>query len=99
LQIELCLTALLELADEPQRPCAEADAIAQAHLADIESKIARLQLLRSDLKRMLTECGKRRIRECRVIELLASHDECTGEHGANPSATKLKKSPKKRSSC
>src|SRR4051812_10160019 len=33
---------LLSLTDEPTRSCAEADAIARQHLADIESKIARL---------------------------------------------------------
>ena len=63
---------LLDLADQPQRPCAEADAIAWAHLADINSKIARLELLRTEVKRMLGECARGRIRECRVIEVLAS---------------------------
>jgi DNA-binding transcriptional MerR regulator len=71
---------LLALADEPQRPCEQADAIARAHLADIESKITRLQLLQSEVKRMLTECSRREIRQCRVIEVLASHGECLGEH-------------------
>lgn len=71
---------LLALADEPQRPCAEADAIAHAHLADIESKIGRLKLLRGEVKRMLGECARGRIRECRVIEILASHSKCIGEH-------------------
>ncbi len=71
---------LLALADEPQRPCAEADAIALAHLADIESKIGRLELLRGEVKRMLGDCARGRIRECRVIEVLASHAECRGEH-------------------
>ena len=71
---------LLALADEPQRPCAQADAIARAHLADIESKIARLELLRAEVSRMLTECSRREIRECRVIEVLGSHGECLGSH-------------------
>lgn len=71
---------LLALADEPQRPCAKADAIAWAHLADIESKIGRLELLRAEVKRMLCECARGRIRECRVIEVLGSHAECLGEH-------------------
>lgn len=71
---------LLVLGEELQRPCAEVDAIAWAHLADIDNKIARLKLLRTEVKRMLGECARGRIRECRVIEVLASHTECLGEH-------------------
>jgi DNA-binding transcriptional MerR regulator len=95
---------LLALADEPQRPCAQADAIARAHFADIESKIARLELLRAEVSRMLTECSQREIRECRVIEVLASHGECLGEHPQggtarlNPGSprTKKKAAPSRR---
>ena len=78
---------LLALADQPQRPCAQADAIARAHFADIKSKIARLELLRAEVSRMLTECSQREIRECRVIEVLASHGECLGSHGHTGAAT------------
>jgi DNA-binding transcriptional MerR regulator len=95
---------LLALADEPQ-PCAQADAIARAHLADIESKIARLELLRAEVSRMLTECSKREIRECRVIEVLASHGECLGSHGQTRTApltgsprTKKKAAPSRQQS-
>jgi DNA-binding transcriptional MerR regulator len=95
---------LLALADEPQRPCAQADAIARAHFADIEGKIARLELLRDEVSRMLTECSQREIRECRVIEVLASHGECLGEHPQggtarlNPGSprTKKKAAPSRR---
>jgi DNA-binding transcriptional MerR regulator len=86
---------LLALADQPQRPCAQADAIARAHFADIESKIARLELLRAEVSRMLTECSQREIRECRVIEVLASHDECLGSHGQTATAP-LTGSPRKK---
>lgn len=86
---------LLALADQPQRPCAEADAIARAHLADINSKIARLELLRTEVKRMLGECAQRRIRECRVIEVLASHTGCLGEH--SPADRPLPKAGRLRS--
>ena len=34
---------LLRLADDPERPCDEADAIARSHLAGVRSRIARLQ--------------------------------------------------------
>ncbi len=79
---------LLALADQPQRACAEVDAIALAHLADIESKIERLRLLRTEVKRMLADCSQRKIRECRVIEVLASHTQCLGDHAPVTANTK-----------
>jgi DNA-binding transcriptional MerR regulator len=85
------ISELLALADQPQRPCAQVDAIAHAHLADIESKIMRLQLLRAEVKRMLAQCGQRKIRECRVIEVLASHGECLGDHDARIALSKSRK--------
>jgi DNA-binding transcriptional MerR regulator len=62
---------LLELADQPDRSCAEVDSIARAHLSDIESKIARLKALRSEVRRMIDQCARGRISNCRVIEVLA----------------------------
>lgn len=70
---------LLDLADQPDRPCAEADAIAGSHLAEIERKIAQLTALRAELKRMVDECRHGRICECRVIEVLADHGQCGSE--------------------
>jgi DNA-binding transcriptional MerR regulator len=59
---------LLELQDEPDRPCDEIDALAREHLATIEEKIARLSALRREMKRMLKSCGGGRVAECRVVE-------------------------------
>ena len=70
---------LLQLADQPDHPCDNADAIARDHLADIESKIDRLQTLRAEMQRMLAGCDHGRISECRVIEALADH-----QHGGRP---------------
>jgi len=70
---------LLGLADQPDRPCHEADAIARAHLADIDHKIARLVALRSEVQHMIDQCARGQIRECRVIEVLADHGECLNE--------------------
>ena len=64
---------LLRLADEPERPCDDADRIARTHLADIERKLARLMALKAELERMLAQCGQGRIAECHVIEVLADH--------------------------
>ena len=80
---------LLALAGDPQRPCAEVDAIAVAHLADIDSKIGRLKLLRGEVQRMLGECARGKIRECRVIESLGSHSQCRSQHSLAKRAEQL----------
>ncbi len=67
---------LLELTDKPERPCAEADTIARVHLRDIDSKIARLTALRSEVRRMTDECAHGRVGDCRVIQVLADHGQC-----------------------
>ena len=75
---------LLRLADDPERPCDQVDAIASQHLAAVRSRIARLQTLEAELARMVAVCGGGRVAECRVIEVLAdqSHAHCLHEgHG------------------
>jgi len=75
---------LLRLADDPERPCDEADAIARSHLAAVRSRIVRLQALEAELSRMVAACGRGRVAECHVIEVLAdqSHAHCLHDgHG------------------
>ena len=72
---------LLDLASQPDRSCAVVDAIAARHLEAVKQRIARLDRLRRELERMITECGHGRVGECRVVETLADHDLCAGEHG------------------
>lgn len=67
---------LLELTDQPDRPCAEVDAIARVHLKEIDSKIARLTALRTEVRRMTEECAHGRVGDCRVIQVLADHRQC-----------------------
>jgi len=77
LGFEVCaIRQLLDLSDQPERPCAEADVIARAHLTDIDSKIARLTALRSEVQRMIGECEHGRVCDCRVIQVLADHGQC-----------------------
>lgn len=72
---------LLVLSAEPERPCAEVDAIARRHMAEVERRISQLTALRAELQRMLDECGHGRMCECRVIETLADHSLCRHDHG------------------
>jgi DNA-binding transcriptional MerR regulator len=70
------LRALLTLSDQPDMPCGEADAIARAHLSEVEAKISQLIALRSELVRMVDTCAKGKVETCRVIEALADHGFC-----------------------
>jgi len=65
--------ALLELADNPQSPCAKADAIARRQLEAVEERMRQLAALKSELTRISAACsGGMMAGECRVIEVLAS---------------------------
>lgn len=67
------IRSLLDLSDHPDRPCAEANAIAERHLAEVQHKIVRLRALQRELSRMTGECAGGRVSACKVIEAL--HDQ------------------------
>ena len=64
---------LLRLADDPNRSCEAAERIARRQLQQVESRIARLETLKTELKRMIGRCRGGRMADCRIIEALASH--------------------------
>jgi DNA-binding transcriptional MerR regulator len=70
------IRALLQLQDEPNQSCAVADDIARQRLAEVEQRIASLTALKTELKRMIEGCRRGRVKECRVIEVLANHAQC-----------------------
>ena len=72
------IRTLLSLQDDPEQPCAGADAIAKARLIEVEKRIASLNALRDELLRMVKQCASGRIGDCRVIETLA---DTTHAHG------------------
>lgn len=76
------IRALLALTDNPDRPCEEANALAAEQLADVEAKIAQLEALRSELRRMVTADCHGRAGDCRVIEVLSDHGLCEHDHAA-----------------
>ena len=71
---------LLAMTSVPQASCHQADSIAQAHLAEVDRRIASLTALRTELSRMIEECGHGRVCDCRIIEALADHSLCRTEH-------------------
>ena len=70
---------LLALSEEPQESCHQADSIARRHLDEIDLRIGRLEALRTELQRMVGECGHGRVCECRIIEVIADHTQCEHE--------------------
>lgn len=62
---------LLQLADQRDRSCEEVDAIARAHLGEVERKIADLTALRRELADIIGRCGHGTIAECRIVEALS----------------------------
>jgi DNA-binding transcriptional MerR regulator len=64
---------LLSLADDPARLCSDVDALARAHLEQVEVKLAQLSALRLELARLVAECrGGRSIAECQILRALAA---------------------------
>ena len=74
------IRTLLALQDDPDQPCATADAIAKERLAEVDQRIRSLTALRSELEQMIDCCSHGHIGTCRVIEVLADHGKCTTQH-------------------
>lgn len=63
--------SLMSLSDHPDRNCDAAAAIARTHLRDVERRIARLRLIRGELKKLVASCDGGLAADCRVIEAIA----------------------------
>ncbi len=73
------IRTLLTLQDDPSQPCATADSIAKARLADVEQRIRSLTALKAELELMVDGCSHGHVATCRVIEVLADHGKCAHE--------------------
>jgi DNA-binding transcriptional MerR regulator len=62
---------LLALSEHPATPCDAAEEIAHHHLLQVEGKIARLRLIRSELKQMIQACGGRCVAQCGILDALS----------------------------
>ena len=71
---------LLALSQHPERPCGEADRIANEHLVTVREKIVQLQKLERELERIVACNGDHTIGDCYVIRALADHSMCGGDH-------------------
>lgn len=79
------IRTLLQLSDQPDQSCEQANVLAAEQLAAVDSKIARLEALRGELQRVVSAACQGRVADCRVIEVLSDHSHCAAEHEA-PSA-------------
>jgi len=71
---------LLTLQDNPSQSCGMADAIARDRLAEVEQRIDSLTALKAELEVMIESCSHGKVANCRVIEVLADHSQCTQPH-------------------
>ena len=71
---------LLDLSDNPEKSCAQVDEVAQKQLREVGARIARLEALRVELQRMISECRSDRVANCRILEVLRDHEECLSDH-------------------
>ncbi|MBL6945275.1 MAG: helix-turn-helix domain-containing protein [Rhodospirillales bacterium] len=78
---------LLSLSDDPHQSCEAADAIARKQLGEVEQRISRLRALQKELQNMIVQCRGGEIGDCRIIEVISNHDECTTDHRLSPSIT------------
>jgi hypothetical protein len=53
--------------------------IARAQLQNVERRIGRLQVLKTELERMIEQRAGGKVRDCRVIEVLSDHAQCLAE--------------------
>ena len=71
---------LTTLSAHPQELCAGAHAIARAHLKGVRERIARLQKLEKELRRIVACCDAKQVADCRIIEALSDHLFCSDDH-------------------
>lgn len=74
------IRTLLQLSDDPDQPCEQANRLAAEQLAAVDDKIVRLQALQGELQRVVSAACRGRVAQCRVIEVLSNHDLCATDH-------------------
>lgn len=70
------IRTLLSLQDNPEQPCAEADAIARTKLEEVNARLAALTALKGELEAMIGGCRHACVGDCRVIQVLSDHSQC-----------------------
>lgn len=74
------IRALLDLGADPDQDCGHVDELATIQVRAVERKIAQLEKLRDELRRMLTQCEGGRVGDCRIIQALSERDGGAGRN-------------------
>jgi DNA-binding transcriptional MerR regulator len=74
------LKSMLSLATRRDAPCARVDALVEQHLAEVDQRIEQLTRLRGELAGMLSSSHHGTVGQCRVVEVLSDHHQCSCEH-------------------
>jgi DNA-binding transcriptional MerR regulator len=74
------LKAMLRLSKHKEAPCADLDELVRDRLEEVDERIVRLTRLRGELAGMLESHHHGTVGDCRIIEVLSDHDECTHQH-------------------
>lgn len=80
------IRALLRLSNHADEPCHQADQIAAEQLAEVRSRIARLQALEEELVAMVGHCANDTVANCKVIEVLSDHALCLHDQHEPPTS-------------
>ena len=72
---------LIDLGEHLDRPCHDANRIADEQLAAVRARIARLRRLETELERIASGCSADTAERCYVLNALADHSLCEGDHG------------------
>jgi Cu(I)-responsive transcriptional regulator len=75
--IEEC-RALLQLYDDPARTSADVKALAEAHLAQIDAKLAELAAMRATLSDLVTACAGDARPDCPILRGIAPMPDAPG---------------------
>jgi len=74
------IISLIELEDGTNSDCADIDQMAKTHLKQVQDRISLLRNLEAELQRIISGCSTGNHEQCYVIESIAKHELCLGDH-------------------
>ncbi|MFC3126907.1 helix-turn-helix domain-containing protein [Pseudoroseomonas globiformis] len=80
------IRTLLGLAGRPREDCAAIHGLATAQIAEVDSRLRRLEALRAELVEMAGSCRGGEAKDCRILETLADFEHGHCHHHAVPMA-------------